>query len=225
MEKKIKQIILNRGQNLLRILVILIPMAAGIFLWDRLPDQIATHFGIGGEADGWSSRGFTVFGIPLILLVLQLFCAAATLADPKREKINEKMMNIVLWIIPATSIMVGVMIYTHALGYPVDIEKICLFYVGILFIVIGNYMPKCRQNYTAGIKVPWTLASEDNWNHTHRMAGWTYVLGGIAVILISFIKMASLVLLLPIILIVALLPILYSFLYYLKENREKKETD
>lgn len=225
MEKKIKQTILNKGQNLVRILIILLPAAAGILLWDRLPDKLATHFGIGGAPNGWSSKGFAVFGIPIMLLAVQVLCSVGTLVDPKREKINAKLMGLILWIVPITSLIMGVIIYGYALGFPVDAQKLCLFFVGILFIVIGNYMPKCRQNYTMGIKLSWTLASEDNWNHTHHFAGWTFVLAGILVILMAFLKAIPAILLFPVILIAAVLPTLYSFLYYLKENKNGKEAD
>lgn len=103
-------------------------------------------------------------------------------------------------------------IYANAVGITVDIGFVANGIVGLLFILIGNYMPKCKQNYTTGIKVPWTLHSQENWNRTHRLAGWVWIIGGVAMIVnsflqlewISFLTIAALV----------LIPIGYSFLLF-----------
>lgn len=88
------------------------------------------------------------------------------------------MIRLVLWIIPVTSLIVCCSIYANAVGIAVDIGFVANGIVGLLFILIGNYMPKCKQNYTTGIKVPWTLHSQENWNRTHRLAGWVWIIGG-----------------------------------------------
>lgn len=219
MEKKIKAIILNKGQTILRILIILSPILVGILLWDRLPDRIATHFGMDGTPNGWSDKVFAVFGLPLILLVIQFLCSAVTLADPKRERINAKMMNLVLWIIPIVSVVCNLATYGYALKLSINIEKVVMVMVGVIFLLIGNYMPKCKQNYSMGIKVAWTLASENNWNHTHRFAGWIYVAAGIAAIIAGMIGFIPTTVFVFIVLLAAFLPILYSFIYYLKNKQ------
>ena len=98
-----------------------------------------------------------VIGIPLFLAALQIFTAVLTFSDPKRQNIGPKMIRLVLWIIPVTSLIVCCSIYANAVGIAVDIGFVSNGIVGLLFILIGNYMPKCKQNYTTGIKVPWTF--------------------------------------------------------------------
>ena len=85
--------------------------------------------------------------------------------------------------------------------------------VSIVFLVIGNYLPKCKQNYTTGIKIPWTLNSTENWNRTNRLAGWLFMAGGILFFLNAFLQWSGMFL---IIIGIALLPIIYSFILYKK---------
>ena len=129
-------------------------MVIGLLLWNRMPDTIATHFGTNNVPNGWSSKTMAVIGIPLFLAALQIFTAVLTFSDPKRQNIGPKMIRLVLWIIPVTSLIVCCSIYANAVGIAVDIGFVSNGIVGLLFILIGNYMPKCKQNYTTGIKVP-----------------------------------------------------------------------
>ena len=166
---------------ILTTLISLFPMVIGLLLWNRMPDTIATHFGTNNVPNGWSSKTMAVIGIPLFLAALQIFTAVLTFSDPKRQNIGPKMIRLVLWIIPVTSLIICCSIYANAVGIAVDIGFVSNGIVGLLFILIGNYMPKCKQNYTTGIKVPWTLHSQENWNRTHRLAGWVWIIGGVLV--------------------------------------------
>lgn len=135
---------------ILTTLISLFPMVIGLLLWNRMPDTIATHFGTNNVPNGWSSKTMAVIGIPLFLAALQIFTAVLTFSDPKRQNIGPKMIRLVLWIIPVTSLIVCCSIYANAVGIAVDIGFVSNGIVGLLFILIGNYMPKCKQNYTTG---------------------------------------------------------------------------
>ena len=201
-------------------LVMLIPILIGVLLWDRLPEQVATHFDFEGNPNGWTSRGFTVFGIPLFLLVCQWIAAAVTLSDPKHKNLSEKVFRMILWIVPMASLLLAIVCYGYELGYETSDRTIAFATMGVLFIVIGNYLPKCRQNYTIGIKIPWTLHDEENWNHTHRMAGYLWILGGLLMLANIFLKWDWLF---PIVLAVSVLvPTIYSYLYYRKNGISKR---
>ena len=195
-------------------LLILLPIVAGVVLWDRLPTQMPTHWNARGEVDGWGSKGFFVFGLPLILLGAQWICIFATSADPKKEAHADKVVQVVLWLMPVLSIVLQTAGYMSALGLPVRIERIMPLLLGFLFVVIGNYMPKCKQNYTIGIKLPWTLNSTENWNRTHRFAGWVWVAGGIGMMLSAF--WGGFWLLMGIAFVMTLVPVIYSFILYRK---------
>ena len=166
--------------------IILLPVLAGVILWDQLPARMSSHWNAGGDVDGWSSKAFVVFGLPSILLAAQWLCALGTAADPKKDSHPEKIIALVLWIIPVLSVLLSAITYAVALGKTVRMEVIMPVFMGLLFAIIGNYLPKCKQNYTIGIKIPWTLNSEENWNKTHRFAGWLWTVCGIVIMLTGF---------------------------------------
>ncbi len=206
----------------LTILTILLPSIAGLLLWDQLPEQIATHFNMHGQADGYSSRLFTIFGMPGLLALIQTFCYFVTTNDPKKEQIHSKIFTIVLWIVPVVTIVTMTMLYMNALNIPVAIHSIVYILIGMLFILLGNYMHKIKQNYTIGIRVPWTLNSEQNWNQTHRFASWVFILAGMICLIDTFFD--SLAVMIISLLIASFLPILYSFILYKKENKVTETT-
>lgn len=199
-------------------LCILAPVWAGAVLWGRLPERVPTHFNFYGVADGWSAKPFAVFGLPLFLLAVHLLCAFAVFHDPKRENVHRKILSLVLWICPAVSLFTAAMIYPNALEYPVDVNFIAALLTGTLFVALGNYLPKLRQNYTVGIKLPWTLADEDNWNRTHRMAGPLWVIGGFLLILSAFLGVGQMWTFLGVIAIVGAAPVIYSAALYVRKG-------
>lgn len=200
-------------------IIILMPIIAGLLLWDQLPERMATHFASDGTANGWSHRGFVVFGLPVFLLITQILCMAGTLADPKKSNINDRLFDLVLWLIPVISVVANLHIYTFSLGYQINASTYMGIFIGVVFIVIGNYLPKCRQNYTMGIKLPWTLDDEDNWNATHRMAGYLWILGGFVMILNAFTNYEWMMLVS--IAVMVLVPTIYSYLYYKKHGKRE----
>ena len=169
----------NKGKLLASSIVILLPLAFGMFIWNQLPEQMVTHWGMNGTADGWSSKGFAVFGMPMILLALHWICILATAADPKNKGQNQKVFGLVLWITPIISLFTNGMVYAVALGKEVQPHVAVLLFMGVTFIAVGNYLPKCKQNHTIGIKIKWTLEQEENWNATHRFGGKVWVIGGL----------------------------------------------
>ena len=199
---------------ILTTVVMLLPILAGIILWNQLPEQMPTHWNAAGEIDGWSSKPFAVFVLPLIMVAAQWLCMLGTAADPKKNNHSEKVLHLVLWIIPALSVVLHAVTYATALGYAVPIEVVMPVLIGLIFTIIGNYMPKCKQNYTIGIKIPWTLDNEENWNRTHRFAGWLWTFCGILIMLTGF--FGGFWVFLPITLLMVLAPIIYSYVLHRK---------
>ena len=195
-------------------LVILLPIIVGVVFWNQLPEQIPSHWNAAGEIDGWSSKPFAVFGMPLIMLAFQWICTLGTGADPKKGNHPEKIVQLILWIIPVINLVLSVITYTTAFGKEVRVEMVLPVFIGLVLAVVGNYMPKCKQNYTIGIKIPWTLNSEENWNRTHRFAGWLWMPGGIVVMLTGF--FGGFIIFFVIVLIMVLLPVIYSYLLHRK---------
>lgn len=197
-------------------LITLLPILLGLILWNRLPDTVAVHWGADGQADGWAGKGYAVFGLPCLLAAIHLFAVLFTLNDPRRKNINKKPLMLVFWLIPVLSLVTNGIVYLTAMGADIDVFVICFVLIGIVFIVFGNYMPKLQQNYTVGIKMPWTLNSTENWNRTHRLGGRLFIVGGILMILGGFSggvlgEEGSLILVFGIILLCAVIPCIYSF--------------
>ena len=208
MKKYLKTMILTS-------LLTLLPIVAGLILWNRLPEQMPTHWGMDGQVDGWSGKVFGIFGLPLILLAVHWLCALATFyADPKKQNHSDKILHLVLWITPGLSLQLHSFVYAAALGMAVDMNMMMPIFLGLLFTVIGNYLPKCKQNYTIGIKIPWTLDSEENWNKTHRFAGILWVIGGLTVLVLGF--FGAVWVYIPIMIAMTIVPVVYSFLLYRK---------
>ena len=200
---------------ILTTLVSLIPMLIGVLVYDLLPESMATHWNLQGEPDGFSSRAFAVFGLPAVVAALNIMVYFGLNTDPKRGNMNPTLRTVSQWSCPAVSLLAGGLTLAYGLGYGLRIERIMPCFMGLLFIIIGNYLPKTKQSYTLGIRIPWTLNSEENWNRTHRLAGFLWVLGGIAFIVMSFIGW-SLPVFFGLIAVMTLVPIGYSYALYKK---------
>lgn len=196
-------------------IIMLLPVLVGLILWNKLPEQVPTHFNTAGEVDGWSSRGFAVFGLPAILMGLHWLCVLGSLlGDPKAENLQGKVFTLVLWICPIISVLMMGLVYCTALGMNMNVQIVLPLLIGLLMVIIGNWLPKCRQTYTLGIKLPWTLASEDNWNRTHRFAGPIWVVSGMVIMVCGLIGGAFLWVLPVAFVVMILAPTVYSYLLF-----------
>ena len=199
-------------------IITLLPIVAGLILWDKLPEQMPTHFNIHGEADGFSSKTFGVFGLPVLLAVLHWICTVGTKADPKQKNHSEKMQTLVLWICPLISLIVSTAIYAYSMEINIDVLLITNLICGVAFIIAGNYLPKCKQNYTIGIKLPWTLNDEENWNYTHRISGKIWVAGGLIVLLTAILKQMWITVV--VLSVIAIVPSVLSYMFHRKKNKK-----
>ena len=196
----------------------LLPIVVGLILWNKLPDELATHFDMNGVADGWTSKTLAVFGLPIFIFLVQIVCVFVTCMDPKRNKIGDKIFRVVLWMIPAISWFSALTTYGYNLGLELNVTAYAMALLGIIFIVIGNYLPKCRQNYTIGIKIPWTLHDEDNWNCTHRFTGKIWMAGGAVFTILALFGFANTWVMPAVMIILVVIPVIYSFIYYTKHQ-------
>ncbi len=206
----------NKIKYIIPSIITLLPILYGVIVWNKLPEKMLIHFDINGSPDSFANKPFAVFFMPLILFLIYWICLFFELKFGKNSN-NSKLMAVVIYTIPAISVIVSTIIYALALGKEINIGVIFSFFFGILFIMIGNYLPKCKQNKTLGIKLPWTFKSEENWNATHRFAGKLWVICGFAwlilgLILPNFAMHISLV----ITFLAVIIPTVYSYLYHKK---------
>lgn len=208
----------NKKALIIAGILTLLPILIGLYYWDRLPDPMAIHFSFNGTPDGYGSKPLAVFGLPVLLLALEALGIFAISYDPKKKNISPKISSFIIWLIPAISLVVSFLMYSCNLGYKTDITKYCGLLIGILLIVSGNYLPKARQNYTVGIRIPWTLANEENWNRTHRLGGYLFVIGGFLITILSLLGKLSFPAFIIIVLVITLVPILYSWHLHSAKN-------
>ena len=201
---------------LITTLICLLPILAGLALYSRLPEQVPTHFDFSGTPDGWSSRAFAVFGIPGLMAAINLFLYICLEKDPKRANMSATLKRISLWVIPVLSVLTSGLILGAAMGWPVHVETVIPVLVGGLFLLVGNYLPKTKQSYTMGIRLPWTLDSEENWNRTHRLSGFLWVAAGAAFILLSLLRLWNIWLLGALLLALIFVPVGYSYFLHKK---------
>ena len=167
-------------------IIALSPTIIGLLLWNRLPDRLPVHFGINGEPDAYGPKAVYVFLSGTLMLGLHLLALFVTGRDPKNANVSDRIMNLAIWAVPAISLFTSLLIYGYALGKPMNLEKALTVLLGMTFILIGNYLPKTRQNNTIGIRLPWTLKDAENWNMTHRYSGYMFVFAGIILLVSLF---------------------------------------
>lgn len=199
----------------------LLPMLVGLALWTRLPAELPTHWGADGQMDGWSGKGFAVFGMPALMLLAHWLMIGGMYLDRRNIGQNKKITRVLLMIFPALSNVMMAALYAIALGRELRISTVTMALMGLMFLGMGNYLPKCRRNSTLGIKIKWTLSNEENWNKTHRLGGKVFVLGGLVILCLSFVPDDSFLwILLAVLAGVILIPTVYSYLLYRRQVRD-----
>ncbi len=211
----------NKFKVILSSIIILLPVLFGLIMWNQLPDRMTTHWGADGNADGFSAKPFAVFGLPVMLLTVHLICLLFTAKDKSQKGQNKKALNIIFWIAPLISLFANGMVYAIAFGKAFDITLLMPALFGIMFVFIGNYLPKIKQNRTLGIKVSWALNNTENWNKTHRLGGKVWVISGLAMLFSIFLPQAAMVPVIACAIIAAAsIPIIYSYCIYKKHQKE-----
>ena len=211
---------LDKKTWILTTIVCLLPVIAGIILLPKLPDQVATHWDAQGNVNGTQSKFTAAVVFPGILAVVNFFFPALLKMDPKYENMSKKVVNVIWWIIPVVALVCSAFTLANGLGIAVDAALAAPLLCGFIFIVVGNYMPKMSQTYTVGIKLPWTLHDEENWNKTHRMAGFLWVVCGMLILVSAFLPYPfnTYIMSAAFVAMVAV-PCLYSYLLYRKSGK------
>lgn len=199
----------NKVTMIVTSIIILLPIIFGVFLFEKLPEQIAVHWGVSGEPDGFAPKWVAVFVLPVILLAFQWLCAFVTGLDKKSRAQSEIMQKLVLWIIPIINLVMNFIVYATAFEIKLNVGLILLMFFGVFFIVVGNFLPKCTQNSFIGIKTSATLQDIEVWNKTHRLAGILWVISGVVTMFLALLNLHLVAL--PILIIMVLVPVIYSY--------------
>ena len=194
-------------------LICLIPMIFGAILYDQLPEQMAVHFGVNNEPTSFAPKEFALFGIPIFMFALQVFCCIfSDFMEEKKQ--NKKYITIYKWIIPIIEMVVYLTMLAYGAGIELDMRMIVCITLGIVFTLVGNYMPKTEPN-----KLQMNYIRADFWKKVKRPAGYFFVIIGLAFIISAFLNSMVSLILLGIIIVVAILISIYSiYLFYKKSG-------
>ncbi len=161
----------------LTVIVCLLPILFGTVFYQKMPEIIPIHFNINNEVDRYSSKNFALFAIPVLMTILQIFCCVICDWRGSQENSKPKFVAIVKWIVPVLSVVVSVITISVALGNEVDVRKWIMLVIGILWVLIGNYLPKMSYEQMKGMIHP-VPKSESSYKIVVRMLGYTFVIFG-----------------------------------------------
>ena len=194
-------------------LICLIPIIFGVILYDQLPEQMAVHFGFDNEPNSFAPKEFALFGIPILMFALQVFCCIfSDFMEEKKQ--NKKYITIYKWIIPIIEMVVYLTMLAYGAGIELDMRMIVCITLGIVFTLVGNYMPKTEPN-----KLQMNYIRADFWKKIKRPAGYFFVIIGLAFIISAFLNSMVSLILLGIIIVAAILITIYSIYLFYKDRK------
>jgi uncharacterized membrane protein len=208
---------LFKQENLLMWILFAVTLLIGFASYGYLPEQIPTHFDFAGNVDDYGGR-ISIFLAPLIIIIMIIGAEVARYVDPKQQSYNKFNKQYYLVFIAVSVLMLGIQLYTIAYSLNMKVLNISVlmpFAVGLLFTVIGNFMPKFKQNFYAGIRTSWALSDEEVWHKTHRFGGKVWFVGGILMMVSAILpdKIKSIVFF-GIIMLLSIVPTVYSYIVY-----------
>ncbi len=210
----------TKRNYLLEFIVALIPMVIIAIFYSQLPDQMPMNWGISGEVNRYGAKS-SIWLLASIPIVLTLIFMALPKIDPRKEnykKFNSQYNMFILMFNTFFALIIGVVVMESINPGTMNIGRIIPIMVGLLFIFLGNIMPKFKSNFFMGIKTPWTLSSEEVWNKTHRFAGVLWVIGGLLIALSAFVLNPSVnfFILIGTAAVIGIAPIVMSYVWYQK---------
>ena len=171
--------------------MIIAPFIYGALIFPQLPSKIPTHFNIEGKADAWGGPSSIFLG-PGIMGAVSIFVyvllSNLKKFDPKKyDEANDTLYkDFAVLTVAFLSALSAIIIYSSTHADEINVGKLILPLIGLSFVGLGWYMPKFKQNYFVGFKLPWTLENVDNWNETHKVAGKIWIYGGLFQAVVTF---------------------------------------
>ncbi len=209
-------------KHLLPISLMMISVIAWLIFYPSLPDQVPIHWGTNG-ADGYQSKGTAFLTLHALMIGIYLLLIVIPKIDPKKKNYQyfSKAYSITNLSLIILFFLINMMILLISLGYEIPMENLAGPLVGLLFLIMGNYMQQAKQNFFFGIRTPWTLTDETIWRKTHRLGGRLFMLGGILIMLTLFLPASyELFIILSVTALVAAVPIGYSYILF--RNMDKQ---
>ncbi len=170
-------------------IIIGIMVAVSAWAWFQVPagTQVPIHWNAAGQPDNYGNKVVGIFLMPLVAVGIVLLFSLIRYVDPLRANIARSGQALRATLVGTLLFMLALHVATmlNIAGYDFNVGYVAAPAVGLLFIILGNYMGKIRRNYMFGVRTPWTLASELSWNKTHRFAGKLFVATGAVIVLVT----------------------------------------
>ena len=206
-------------------LMIIAPLIYGAIIYPQLPSRIPTHFNIEGKADAWGGPSSIFIGpgiMGAVSIFVYILMSNLKTFDPKKyDEANDTLYsNFAVLTVAFLSALSTIIIYSSTHADEINVGKLILPLIGLSFAGLGWYMPKFKQNYFVGFKLPWTLENETNWNETHKVAGKLWIYGGLFQAVVTFIlpmKFGMIAFMLAIAVMV-IIPSIFSYRLFKKGN-------
>ncbi len=205
--------------------LILVAAAVGLAFYGQLPDPMPSHWNAAGEVDGYLSRFWGVFLLPLVTAGLTLLLFAVPFIDPLKANIAKFRGLYNAFIVGFVAYMLYVYGLTLAasLGYRFNMTRMLLPVMGLLFIGIGYLLKNAKRNFFIGIRTPWTLSSDTVWEKTHALGAKTFITSGVVILVSAFLGEIGLWLMLAVLMIAIFVPVVYSYVLFAREERQAKK--
>ena len=199
-------------------MLIAVPFVYYAILYKDLPSQIPIHFDVHGNPDNFASKSGYWWILASSIIGVYLLMLAIPLIDPKKRisQMGNKYYILKLLVVGLIAIINVFSIYAAA-NPGINLKMFILVILGVVFLLLGNYMPAFKPNYFIGIRTPWTLESEEIWRKTHRMGGWIWSITGILTIILALTNIHPIIVF-GMIMLAAFIPVIYSFVLYLKRK-------
>jgi uncharacterized membrane protein len=209
------------------LLLAAIPVIYLSFIYNQLPETVATHFGLAGKPDQFGAKStlwFSTLIMSGISIALWLLLTNINRIDPKKSSETRKSALIkIAWVTIAFLCLFSLLIIQSSKDGKLLYGRFIFPAVGLLFTLIGNYMPQLKQNYFAGFRTPWALESEYNWKITHQVAGKYFFWGGLIIITGTLFlpQPAAMIFFLAVTLVIVAVPFTKSWQVFKEEKRKQ----
>ncbi len=209
--------------ELLPILLIIASLGLSVYFYQHFPARVASHWNFRGEIDGYGSKGFMAFFFPVLLLAMYLLFLFIPHLDPKKENYAKfaNVYHIFKGLILSVLFLIYLLTGLVNLGCQINVGIAVASLIGLMMVILGAYMGKIKSNWFVGIRTPWTLSSENNWDKTHRVGGRCFVIFGLLIIIAPFLPpVLAMVAFFGGAVLVTLGTIVYSYWLFRKENKK-----